>query len=272
MQRQHSTVPAGEQPVRVSIVIPVYNESRRIADTIEAIAAFLAGTSLDPEVIVADDGSTDDTREIVARLLPSLPSARLLELPHGGKARAVLAGLADAGGDIVGFMDADLATPLPTLLAAIDRIAGGADIVIGSREGPESIRIGEPEYRHLMGRIFNWIVRTTLLPGIEDTQCGFKFGRREAWERILPLVRLYRNASEVKQARVTAFDVELLYIARRLGLCIDVLPVTWSYGTSSKVNPIRDTLQNLRDVAQVWLNGRRGRYEADPGVPAARRP
>lgn len=264
LQRQHSTAPAGEQPTRVSIVIPVYNESRRIAATIEQVASFLESTTLEAEVIVADDGSTDDTREITSRKLAELPNARLLELPHGGKAHAVLAGLSEASGDIVGFMDADLATPLPNLLSALDSIADGADIVIGSREGTGSRRIGEPEYRHVMGRIFNWIVRTTLLPGIDDTQCGFKFGRREAWARILPQVRLYRDPGEVKQPRVTAFDVELLYIARRLGLRIDVLPVTWSYGTSSKVNPIRDTLQNLRDVAQVWLNGRRDLYDAAP--------
>jgi dolichyl-phosphate beta-glucosyltransferase len=271
LQRKLPPAPTGEKPTRVSIVIPVYNESRRIAATIEALAAFLRDAPFDAEVIVADDGSTDTTRQIVAGILPVLPCGRLLELPHGGKARAVLAGLAAASGDIAGFMDADLATPLPTLLTAIDCIDSGADVVIGSREGAGSVRIGEPEYRHVMGRVFNWIVWTALLPGIDDTQCGFKFARRDAWERMLPLARLYRGSDEVTQPRVTAFDVELLYIARKLGLRIDVLPVTWSYGTSSKVNPVRDTMQNLRDVAQVWVNGRRGLYdtsrndtEADP--------
>lgn len=263
MQRQSPPASTGEQSTRVSIVIPVYNESRRIAATLDSLAAFLRDAPFDAEVIVADDGSTDDTRGIAAGLLPTFPCARLLELRHGGKARAVLAGLVEADGDIVGFMDADLATPLATLLAAVDRIDDGADVVIGSREGAGSNRIGEPEYRHVMGRVFNWIVRTALLPGIDDTQCGFKFARREVWERTLPLARLYRDAAEVTQPRVTAFDVELLYIARKLGLRIDVLPVTWSYGSSSKVNPVRDTLQNVRDVIQVWLNGRRGMYDAE---------
>jgi glycosyltransferase involved in cell wall biosynthesis len=271
LQRQPSSAFTGETPTRVSIVIPVYNESRRIAGTVEALAAFLVDAPFDTEVIIADDGSTDDTREIATRMLPALPCARVLGLPHGGKARAVLAGLADASGDIVGFMDADLATPLPTLYTAIERIRAGADVVIGSREGSGSRRIGEPEYRHVMGRIFNGLVRAALLPGIDDTQCGFKFARREAWAATLPLVRLYREAAEVRQPRVTAFDVELLYIARKLGLRIDVVPVTWSYGSSSKVNPIRDTLQNLRDVLQVWLNGRRGLYDTAPGDAAAER-
>ncbi len=272
MQRNSSTASTDNHPTRVSIVIPVYNESRRIAATIEALAEFLKHAPFDAEVIVADDGSTDDTRAIVAGILPAYPCARLLELPHGGKARAVLAGLAEARGDIVGFMDADLATPLATLLTALKRIDAGADVVIGSREGAGSRRIGEPEYRHVMGRIFNWLVRATLLPGIEDTQCGFKFARRDAWKRVLPLVRLYRTPAEVKQPRVTAFDVELLYIARMLDMQIDVVPVTWSYGTSSKVNPIRDTLQNLRDVVQVWINGRRGRYDAAVDNPATEHP
>jgi hypothetical protein len=184
----------------------------------------------------------------------------------------VLTGLDAATGDIAGFMDADLATPLPNLLTAIDRLGSGADVVIGSREGAGSRRIGEPGYRHVMGRIFNWLVRAALLPGIDDTQCGFKFARRESWARILPLVRLYREQGEVKQPRVTAFDVELLYIARTLGLRIDVVPVTWSYGVSSKVNPVRDTLQNLRDVLQVWVNGRRGLYDAPTRVIASDSP
>jgi glycosyltransferase involved in cell wall biosynthesis len=257
ISREH----AGGHRTLVSIVIPVYNESERIALTLESLAAFLGEVSLQAEVIIADDGSTDATREIVASRMSSLSCAQLLELPHGGKARAVLAGLAAARGEIVGFMDADLATPLSNLITAIDRIDEGADVVIGSREGAGSRRIGEPEYRHVMGRVFNGIVRTALLPGIDDTQCGFKFMTAAARDRILPLVRLYRGDVIVTQPQVTAFDVELLYIARKLGYRIDILPVTWSYGSSSKVNPLRDTLQNLRDIAQVWLNGRRGLYD-----------
>jgi glycosyltransferase involved in cell wall biosynthesis len=246
----------------VSIVIPVYNESERIGPTLERLAAYLEETGTRAEVIVADDGSTDATVALVQAEAARFHDLRVIELRHGGKARAVLAGLRAATGTIVGFMDADLATPLPTLTTAVDRISGGSDVVIGSREGDGSHRVGEPEYRHMMGRVFNGIVRLLLLPGIDDTQCGFKFMTRAARDRLLPLVRLYQDDAVVSQPRVTAFDVELLYIARELGLSIEVLPVTWSYGTSSKVSPVRDTLQNLRDVIQVWLNGRRGLYSA----------
>ena len=250
----------GARPPDVSIVIPVYNESDRIAASLEELARFLETAPFDAEVIIADDGSNDDSLNIVSERAEDFLTLRVLELPHGGKARAVLAGLAAAVGDVVGFMDADLATPLPTLAEAVERLSHGADVVIGSREGAGSRRIGEPSYRHVMGRVFNTIVRVSLLPDVDDTQCGFKFMTRDARDRILPLVQLYSSDETVTQPRVTAFDVELLYIAHRLGLTIGVIPVTWAYGTNSKVNPVRDTLQNLRDVLQVWLNGKRGRY------------
>lgn len=244
----------------VSIVIPVYNESDRITATLEELARFLETAPFHAEIIIADDGSNDDSLQMISEHAEHFAILRVLELPHGGKARAVLAGLAAAEGDIIGFMDADLATPLRTLIEAVERLARGDDVVIGSREGAGSQRIGEPSYRHVMGRVFNTVVRLSLLPDIDDTQCGFKFMTRDARDRILPLVQLYASDETVTQPRVTAFDVELLYIARRLGLTIGVIPVTWAYGTNSKVNPVRDTLQNLRDVLQVWLNGKRGRY------------
>jgi dolichyl-phosphate beta-glucosyltransferase len=260
LDSHHKSASDGEHLTSVSIVIPVYNESERIGRTLEHLSAYLASSQLSAEVIVADDGSSDDTTAIVRSYADRFDDFQLLELGHGGKARAVIAGLCAARHKLVGFMDADLATPLSTLELAIDRLDRGADIAIGSREGAGSRRIGEPAYRHLMGRIFNGIVRLTLLPGIDDTQCGFKFMTREARDRILPLARLYPSDETVTRPRVTAFDVELLYIARQLGLEIAVIPVTWEYGTSSKVNPLRDTIQNLRDVAVVWLNGRRGLY------------
>jgi hypothetical protein len=112
-----------------------------------------------------------------------------------------------------------------------------------------------------MGRAFNGLIRMLLLPGIHDTQCGFKFFTREAIPTILPRCQLYRAATVVQRPRVTAFDVELLYIARRQRLEIDVIPITWTYGEHTKVNPLTDTLQNLRDVLEVRWNGWRGRYD-----------
>ncbi|MDQ4044157.1 MAG: glycosyltransferase family 2 protein [Chloroflexota bacterium] len=270
---ESTTTPSSGTPgfPSVSIVIPVYNESERIGSTLEQLAAFLRSAPFSAEVIIADDGSTDDTRAIAELHAGSYSNFHLVKLEHGGKGRAVLAGLQVATQPIVGFMDADLATPLPTLVQAVRLIQSGADIAIGSREGEGSRRIGEPEYRHVMGRLFNGLVRLLILPGIHDTQCGFKFMTSEAAMKILSRVQLYRDPEEVSQPRVTAFDVELLFIARQLGLTIAVIPVTWSYGTSSKVSPFRDTLQNLRDVVQVWLNGRRGLYAGDETSVAEQR-
>ncbi len=249
-------------PPHVSIVIPVYNESQRITSTLHEVADWLRTAECSAELLIVDDGSTDATPDLVNDLSTDMPCLRLIRIPHGGKARAVLNGLGSATGAIVGFMDADLATPLDTLHPAMEALETGADVVVGSREGTGSTRIGEPWYRHAMGRVFNAIVRWTLLPAVQDSQCGFKFMTRGARDQILPRVRLYTFEAAVSQPRVTAFDVELLYIARVLGMTVRVIPVTWKYGNHSKVNPLHDTLHNLADVAKVWVNGKRGLYRS----------
>lgn len=244
----------------VSVIIPVYNESSRVAVSLERVRDYFVEATVNPEIIVVDDGSTDDTVARAEAFAAGNPCVRVIAEPHRGKASAVLAGMSAATGDIVGFMDVDLATPLATWEACKRALDSGAGVAIASREGDGADRVGEPGYRHVMGRIFNGLVRLLLLPGIHDTQCGFKFFSREAIDDILPRQRLYRDAGEVRNPRVTAFDVELLFIARQLGYEIVVIPVTWQYGEHSKVNPVTDTLQNLRDVLTVRLYGWRGAY------------
>jgi glycosyltransferase involved in cell wall biosynthesis len=241
-------------------VIPAYNEAARITATIHAVAAFLESQPYLSEVIVVDDGSTDRTAALAAEALSGVPNGRLLMIPHAGKAAALRAGFRAAAGDQVAFSDADLATPLSYLETLRAALAGGADIAIGSREGAGARRYGEPIYRHLMGRGFNILVRALLLPGIDDTQCGFKLFRREAINAILDRSLLYRDADPIREPRVTAFDVELLVVGRALGYQIRQIPVAWTYGQQSKVHPARDTWHNLRDVLQVRLNLWRGRY------------
>ncbi|MEQ1843538.1 MAG: glycosyltransferase family 2 protein, partial [Verrucomicrobiales bacterium] len=146
------------------------------------------------------------------------------------------------------------ATPLSYLTDFLDIAAGGADVVIGSREGSGARRIGEPWYRHVMGRVFNRMVQLLVLPGIEDTQCGFKLFRRDSMHAILDRALLYQGTEAVAGPRVTAFDVELLVIARFLGLKVVSEPVVWTYGTNSKVNPVRDTLHNASDILRVKSN------------------
>lgn len=245
-----------------TVIIPAYNESFRIVTSLRSVLAYLADQSYASNVLVVDDGSTDDTASAARSLAAEFPNLEVHTIPHGGKAAAVLWGLEHASGELILFADADLATPITYLgefRAASER---GADVVIGSREGETASRIGEPEFRHLMGRGFNALVRILLLPGIHDTQCGFKLFTAAARNEILPRLRLYRGqAGEISTPKVTAFDVELLVVARRLALDIAIVPVTWTYGEQSKVNPIGDTVTNFSDVAHVKWNDLRGRYK-----------
>lgn len=246
---------------KVSVVIPAYNEALRIETSLAESWQYLERQPYSYEVIVVDDGSTDQTLPIAHLFEREHDRIRVLSIRHGGKAAAIRAGLTSALGDIVVFTDADLATPISYLAEFKSAIDAGADVVIGSREGDGANRLGEPEYRHIMGRVFNRIVQLTALPGIHDTQCGFKAFTRFACSEILRRSRLYADADEITGARVTAFDVEMLVIARRLGLKIVEVPVVWTYGAHSKVNPARDTFNNLRDIAQVKINSLRGVYD-----------
>lgn len=260
IQSQPETTFTRSHSPALSIVIPAYNEEAQIERCLTAVTEYLAGRALAGEVIVVDDGSMDKTASIAEGVAERQPAVRLIRAPHGGKASATLRGLHETTGEIAGFIDADLATPIETLDTCLAAIAGGAGVAIASREGAAARRIGEPWYRHVMGRIFNGVVRGLVLPGIDDTQCGFKFFTRDALRIILPRCRLYRTQETASRPRVTAFDVELLVIARRHRIPIEVIPVTWSYGAQSKVNPILDTWQNFSDVVRVKYYDRRGSY------------
>ena len=244
----------------LSLVIPAYNEAPRIAATLRAATAFLAEQPFATELILVDDGSSDETARIARATLAGRPNARVLAIPHAGKAAAVRAGMAEARLEQIAFSDADLATPLASLLDLRAAVAAGCDVAIGSREGAGARRLGEPTYRHLMGRAFNGLVWLLLLRGIPDTQCGFKLFRREAARAILARARLYRDGAPVSGPRVTAFDVELLVVARALGYRVCPVPVVWTYGEGSKVHPLRDSWHNMRDLLRVWNHRKRGRY------------
>ena len=248
-------------PPRLSLIIPAFNEAHRIEETLREAAEFMSSDFPQSEIILVDDGSTDDTLHIAQGVAAAYPSLRVIANRHGGKAAAVQTGMTEARGDLIGFSDADLATPLRHLHDLVAAIDNGCAIAIGSREGAGAVRIGEPTYRHVMGRAFNWLVRLVALPGFADTQCGFKLFRREAVDQILSSTRLYSGASDsITGPRVTAFDVELLVIARRQHLRICPVPVTWSYGEQTKVDPLRDTWYNLTDVLRIKVHDLRGRY------------
>ncbi len=190
------------------------------------------------------------------------PSVRLLKNDHRGKGYTVRSGILAARGHIVLFSDADLSTPIEDIEKLMPWFERGYDIVIGSREGSGARRIQEPFYRHMMGRVFNVFVQLLTVRGIDDTQCGFKAFRDDVAQDVFRRMKLYgEDARQVKNGMVTAFDVEVLFIGSKSGYRIKEVPVQWRYGTETKVNPIKDSWRNLRDVMLVRWNDLRGCYD-----------
>jgi len=234
---------SGSTAVRdVSIVIPAFNEESRLPEALSQLDAFLADGAPDVEVIIMDDGSFDGTLEIAQRWCAGGDARTAVTMPHGGKARAVKVGVGHAKRGRVLFMDADLAVPLEEIAKLLEAVDSGAQVAIGSRELPGSSRYGEGALRHLRGRAFNWLVEVAVLAGIRDTQCGFKAFTREAAGEVFDLAKLHSGRGRPRGSSVTAFDVELLFIARRLGYTI--------------AEPLRMTL----DVLSIRLNDWLGRY------------
>lgn len=253
--------------LELSVVIPTYNEEQRLPPTLEAITGYLRRMPYASEIIVADDGSQDRTAEIAEgyrRLTPDEGgrlTLRVLRNPHRGKGYQVRSGVLNARGRYVLFTDADLAVPIEEWEKLYACLKAGDDVAIGSREGFGAQRIGEPWYRHLMGRVFNGLVHTVALWGIQDTQCGFKAFNHAAAQHIFSALRLYgEDAKEVRGPAVTAFDVEVLFLARKWGYHICEAPVLWRYQEGTKVDPVSDTARMIKDVLRVRWNALRGKY------------
>jgi dolichyl-phosphate beta-glucosyltransferase len=235
---------------RLSLVIPAYNEQARLPFTLSEIEAYLCREEIDCEVIVVDNGSRDATSAVVQQATMTFPRLRLLRTDRRGKGCAVRAGMLSAQGNVVIFADADLSWSVDDVARFLSMVDADNPIVIGSREGSDARRIGEPIYRHLMGRVFNGVVQALAVPGIEDSQCGFKAFRADAAKAIFSRQRIDGFG----------FDVEVLYLARRLGYPIRVVPLRWEHKENSRVAPVRDTLAMLTDVLRVRLNDWRGGY------------
>ena len=235
----------------VSLVIPAYNEQARLPYTLSEIEAYVCREHLDCEVIVVDNGSRDATSVVVQQAAIKFSGLRLLRTDRRGKGRAVRAGALAAHGDVVMFADADLSWAVEDLSRFVALVDERTPIVIGSREGRGARRIDEPLYRHLMGRVFNGVVQALAVPGIEDSQCGFKAFSADAARAIF------------SRQRITGwgFDVEVLYLARQLGFSIRVVPLRWEHKENSRVAPVPDTLLMLWDVISVRLNAWRGAYD-----------
>lgn len=246
----------------LSIVVPAYNEERRLPATLARILSYLDKQPYQGEVIAVDDGSEDGTVEMVRGLLSRHPNLHLIENDHRGKGYTVRTGMLTARGQLVLFCDADLAVPIEETERLLGRFEEGYDVVIGSREGLGARRYEEPWFRHFMGRIFNLLVRIVAVGHFQDTQCGFKCFRREVARDLFSRLRLYGDqAPTIKRAALTAFDVELLFLALKRDYRVAEVPVQWHYGLHSKVHPISDSVRHLRDVLAVRINDWRGLYE-----------
>ena len=246
----------------LSIVVPAYNERQRIAATVERIAEFMSAQDYASELLVVDDGSDDGTPDLVVSL-GDAASQRIAVIrnDHRGKAYTVRTGMLAARGRYVLFSDADLSTPIDEVSGFLPYFEDGYDVVIGSREAPGAKRFDEPATRHVMGRVFTRAVQLITGQRFEDTQCGFKAFSRTAAREVFSRVRLYGADSPViRRSRVTGFDVELLFLARKLNLRIREAPVRWYYSPGSKVDPVRDSWQNLSDVLRVRFYDLQGRY------------
>jgi dolichyl-phosphate beta-glucosyltransferase len=234
----------------LSLVIPAYNEQARLPYTLSQIDAYLCREQIDCEVIVVDNGSQDATSAVVQQAAINFRGLRLVRTDRRGKGCAVRTGILAASGDVVIFADADLSWTVDDLPRFMQLVGAAAPVVIGSREGAGARRVGEPGYRHLMGRVFNRVVQAMAVPGVEDSQCGFKAFSADAARAIFSRQRIDGFG----------FDVEVLYLARRMGFGVRVVPLHWEHKENSRVAPIRDTLGMLSDVLRVKLNEWRGVY------------
>jgi len=235
-----------------SIVIPAYNEGERIAASLEQILQYLAEVGWDAEVLVVNDGSRDNTAEIVKHYAQRDPRVRMIENPgNRGKGYSVRNGMLHTRGEWLLFSDADLSSPIREAAKLAPAVQGGADIAIGSRwVSPELMTERQPVYRQLFGRIFNLLVHLLLGIKFKDTQCGLKAFRRSAALQIFSRQRIER----------WGFDPELLYLARRLRLHTVEIPVEWAHDNRSKINPIVDGFKMFLEILRIRWYGLTGRY------------
>ncbi len=250
----------------LSIVIPAYNEEHRLPPSLEKIVTYLREQQYASEILVVENGSSDATTAVVQafidRQLAADGKVRLLLLhSEPGKGAAVKSGMLAAQGEYRFICDADLAMPIEEIAKFLPptQPGGSFDIAIASRELPGAVRYGEPVYRHIMGRVFNWLVRLLAVPGIQDTQCGFKMFTKEAAQTLFPLQRIDG----------WGFDVEVLYIARRRGMRLTEAPINWYYQRDSRVRPFHDTVNMVRELLKIRRNGNHGFYDLPSPLPTA---
>jgi dolichyl-phosphate beta-glucosyltransferase len=235
----------------LSIIMPAHNEEHRLPPSLMKIESFLQTQPYTAEVIVVENGSHDQTVEVTEAYALSHPFVRLMRVDTRGKGLAVKAGMLAAQGEYRFICDVDLSMPIEDIVHFLPPKTDGYDVIIATREGKGANRVGEPEYRHLMGRINNLVIKLTTVRGFQDTQCGFKMFTRRAAEDLFSVQRM----------NGIGFDIELLFIAQKRGYKIMEVPITWYFDPDSRMKLVQDSLGLLRELWQIRQNWRKGYYE-----------
>jgi len=235
----------------LSIIIPAHNEANRLPDTLEQVFNFLKEQAFTAEVIVVENGSNDQTLEIAQGFTAQHPNLHVIQSARG-KGAAVQRGMLAAKGDYRFMCDADLSMPVAEIAKFMPPTINNFDIAIASREAKGAVRYNEPPYRHLGGRAINFIIQLFILPGLNDTQCGFKCFSAKIVDDIFKLQTLPG----------WSFDIELLYIARRRKYTIQEIPIHWIHHPETKVSAVRDAIRMIQDIFRIHANSMRGMYDS----------
>ncbi len=236
----------------LSIIIPAYNEENRLPATLDSVYNFFVAINLDFEIIVVNDGSTDNTNNVINQYACSRPQIKtIINQTNRGKGFAIRTGVLAANSELILIDDADGSSPIEEFDRLHNAIKNGADIAIGSRAKPDLSRtVNALAYRTYIGNTFNRIVQSLLLPGLYDTQCGFKLFKKEIAHNIFSLATIDGYA----------FDVEILYIAKLKKYRIDEIAINWHNVKGSKVNVLVDSIKMLAEVLRISCNAKHGKY------------
>lgn len=242
-------ISSSESPF-LSIILPVHNEENRLPVTLEQVHQFIVSRDFSSEVLIIENGSSDRSLEIALDFCKNHPAFSVYHEDSRGKGLAVRSGMLKALGQYRIFCDVDFSMPVEEIMRFLPPRQQNADVVIGSREAPGAVRYNEPAYRHFIGRVFNAMVRIAVLPGLQDSQCGFK----------LFTARCADDVFRKQTLNGMSFDVEVLFIARRLGYSIVEVPVPWYFNSDSRVKLIDDSLRMALDLLIIRRNAIRGVY------------
>ncbi len=246
----------------LSVVIPSYNECANIErGVLDVVLAYLEKQTYSWEIVLSDDGSTDETIEKLTDFADGDKRITIVRNIHAGKAPTVRSGMQKAKGKWRLFTDFDQSTPLSEVEKLFKEAERGCDVVIGSREVSGALRDKEPVHRHLMGKGFNFFVQMMTIPGLHDTQCGFKLFSQSATEVLFDKLYVYGSQEARTDAFTGAFDVELLFLARKFGFRIAEVPIRWKYSHTVRVNPLKDSVRMFRDIIRIRLADFMGKYE-----------